>query len=923
MARGFLRVVVFSGLFFLLTTWAVAAEVAWYPLDEGQGQLAYAKQKGIPPLELHQAKWTRGIVGKALEFSGHDSFAKTTTGAGLHPSEQVTLSLWVKVNSLPKNFEGIGLAGAGNSYLLRISSGSVFSFHTFIDGWKPTMAQRALQVGKWYNVVGVYDGKRMYLYVNGELVASTERSGKLNQPPDGLMLARQVNELAGVIDEVRLYDTALKAKEIKRQFEQTLKAAGPEVEVGRLIEPFAKYFGETRDHPAPLPTLRGLPKSDFTFAVITDTHLGTAGEEGIFCHNWRVEELIRQLNALRPDFVMHCGDIITVHPFSRTYEAQCQYALDLFKQLKAPIHFTAGNHDVGNQRNMRVWDDKWLDRVGITLNQILFQLPYREVYEKYFGPDYYSFVYDNNRFIVFDDEICNSGYPLEQEQEEWLAHQLELGAKNAHTFIFSHNPLFWGAPDEPGPANYEPVQQPARQRLLDLLAKTHPTAMYTGHTHFAFGNYYAGVWLRTLNSTTFNRNYPGIEQQMPGSAQIYDPYKLGFLVVRVQGDQYFESWVPLYWRVPDLPAELQSLAGGRLVPCCTYETQGAPFAVVAAPPGVLKIANRWVTFDHFWRAAENLGAGWVRLPSPPSQDPDWSALERALTLGKLHGSKLALPLPQAIEGWPAFWTRLAPYAGQIQAVLVPNGAAADKSMPLASWQPAGTPADWAKACRSARKLTGSKTKVLLFRLPLLGEDALQQLQTAAAALEGKADGLVLWCNGHNAPESALIPALQAAAEVARAHKLELWLDAACWQTVPEPQRSAWFLRLLSVCTAEHVTLCWWPNKTEQAGLFDYHLDPTALYHDVANWWSLADAASGGPEIEQKGARFQVEWQDAEGRTFLAWWQAQPGVKIVEGAAGPTLPEGAVLIDPLHGQLLKVKAGYPAPVATWPLLARLD
>ncbi len=277
----------------------------------------------------------------------------------------------------------------GSSYLLRVSSGRVPSFHIFTTGWAPVMGYEAILPDQWYQATGVYDGTVQQLYVNGQFIAGAPRSGAINHDPL-LELGRQANTLTGALDEVRIWKQALSADQVAALYAADIAKADPGFKAGRLAEQYEELFGPTRHSPAPLPTFSHLPKAGFSFVALTDTHIGQDGEEGAFCHNWRVQEAISQINGLAPDAVFHCGDIITVHPFSANFEAQCARAVELLAELEPPTWLTAGNHDVGNQRNMRVWDNAWLNRVGIQQNDILFQQRYRDLYRKYFGPDFYS-----------------------------------------------------------------------------------------------------------------------------------------------------------------------------------------------------------------------------------------------------------------------------------------------------------------------------------------------------------------------------------------------------------------------------------------------------------------------------------------------------------------------------------------------------
>lgn len=918
---------------FAATLWAATAAgqqdlprpVAYWPMEEGSGNVARDVTDNGHDLELAQVEWTDGAIGRAIRFKGARSRAGTPLTDDLQPRQQVSVEAWVRVDAFPQHREGIGLVNAGNSYLLRMSGESP-SFHIFTDHWRPVLAFGALRLGKWYHLVGTYDGQYMCIYVNGQLARATRREGLINRAQGRLVLGRQVDPLTGCLDEVRIYRVALSAEQVAAAFAAARNKLNPHVQLGTLAEPAEDIFGPTRTRPAPQPTLKHLPRGEVCFVVISDTHIGTPGEEGRFCHNWRVEEAIRQINALSPDFVVHLGDIITAFPFHKQYEDQCRNAVKLLSKFKPPVHLVAGNHDIGNQRNMRVWSEQRLKRIGITLEDMLFNPRYRQTYQKYFGRDFYSFQRGRCYFIVFNDEICNSGLPIEEEQMRWLEAELQRAQAAKAIFVFSHNPLFWNRPDEPGPKNYEPVLQPARSRLLDLFARYRVTAIYTGHTHFAFANEYRGVHMRTLNSTTFNRNYAGVPQQMSGEAQIYDPYKLGYLVVRVRDGHVHESWVPLYWRVEEPPAELASLARGRTIGRPATEIADGVLAIRAVPPQSVSHGpdGRELINDHWWRLAEDLGATWVQAWPPAESEQDWRALRRALTLGHPRGAKVAVPVGGDDETARQTLQRLGEAARNVGALIVLNGAPQDPRGPLTSWNVRGDPREWAEACQGVRKAAPPGTQVVLARLPLLGQGAVERIQQTAAALKGKADGLCVWMSIQGAPEEAVAQALHQAARLADAAGLELWLDTASWQRVDEPLRSACFLRLLALCTAWRVRLFWWIGPDAAGGLLDHHWDPTALYYAAQSWTALTQRADQVTKSISAGGGVQVQWQDSSGARYVAWWRPDQDVRTVTRSAAPKIPAGAIVADPLHGRLLEIGQGDGGlPVCAWPLVARVE
>lgn len=896
-----------------------APAVHWAFEDTSDTQVADGSGHGHN-LQSSGVERVPGAIGKGLRFKGGASSVTGPMAARLQAPKAVTVEAWVRADSIPPGSEGLGLVNMGH-YLMRITRGTP-SFHIYTTHWRPVYAEGPMREGQWYHLVGTYNGAEMCIYVNGELSGARERTGDIGHSKYPMILGRQANPFTGVLDEVKIYLTCFSEADVRAAYDESTGRLNPDVRNGVLRQPHEEFFGATRDRPAPLPTMAHLPPADLTFAVVTDTHIGTAKEEHRYCHPWRVEEALRQVDALKPDFLVNCGDIITAFPYHEDFEAQCANAVQLMKQCRIPHFVVPGNHDVGNQRTMRAWGENWSKRSGKPLEVLLFNERYRDVYSKYFGKDFFAFDRRGCRFIILDDQICNSGGALEAEQLQWFGNQLKTAGTGSKVFVFSHNPLFWNRIDEPGPGNYEAVLPPARQQLLDLIAAHDVDAVYTGHTHFGFANSYEGVWLRTINSTTFNRTFPGIAPKLPGEARIYDPYQIGFLIVRVAGNARHESWVNTYWRVHEPPEPLARIAGARLLGRPAAEVNGSILAVQSPipQPFVMPNGGREGINDHRWRLAEEIGCQWLQVWPPPGPREDWEALERALTTGRPKAVKIALPLPMHPKAMDAVWSRLARRRNAIDAIMLCTGLPMNPSAPLASWRPTTALASWPEACSEARRRIGKECRLILARLPLLGDTALAVLDTVADAVQPHADAIAVWVDLREPPEGRLEEQLREAQATCAEHGLELWLDASGWNSSAPALRSACFLRLLALCQALGVRLTWWSTASDACALLDEHLDPTELFYAAQAWHSAVDAAVAGAAEATDGNVRSLRWRDSSGRPYVAWWQPDAEQDAVT-TAELELPEKAIVIDPLHARMLHLPEAPTVPVTCWPLVAR--
>jgi metallophosphoesterase superfamily enzyme len=93
----------------------------------------------------------------------------------------------------------------------------------------------------------------------------------------------------------------------------------------------------------------------FTFAVISDSHINP--EESKSSSPWesnklanaRTRYVIQELNRLRPDFVVHLGDLIHPVPTLPSYEVAAKRFHELIEGLEPKIYLVPGNHDVGDK----------------------------------------------------------------------------------------------------------------------------------------------------------------------------------------------------------------------------------------------------------------------------------------------------------------------------------------------------------------------------------------------------------------------------------------------------------------------------------------------------------------------------------------------------------------------------------------------
>jgi regulation of enolase protein 1 (concanavalin A-like superfamily) len=212
---------------------AGAKLVAYYPLDEGSGTTtADASGNNHPGTLQGTPTWVDGPpgYGKALSYNGQSPAAGWVNCGTWNPSAetgQLTVGFWAKWAGPigPDNWQGVvgkrndwDATGAGQMWEFEVSaSNDQISF--FRGGSYPNCGGKVLPVGEWVYVAAAFDGTTLIFYIDG---VETGR-GAFSFGPTldatitiGCDNGSGWNAFNGVLDEVRIYDGALSAAEIKK-----------------------------------------------------------------------------------------------------------------------------------------------------------------------------------------------------------------------------------------------------------------------------------------------------------------------------------------------------------------------------------------------------------------------------------------------------------------------------------------------------------------------------------------------------------------------------------------------------------------------------------------------------------------------------------------------------------------------------------
>ena len=214
----------------------VGSQVGYWKMDEGYGTTNAVHDSSI---QNNNGTWegtgtshwsNAGKFGKAGSFNGSDddiNFGDPTNGSLDVGSGSHTISFWVKRNNANSHAIVSKRSGGVGYEIYLTHSNTINYFHGDTTGFDNVLsvAHSALAANTWTYVAAVYNSidAKVYYYVNGVKFDSDTISytGSLDNAGN-LYLGREINpsanRLNGVIDEVKIYNSALTEDEIKLDY---------------------------------------------------------------------------------------------------------------------------------------------------------------------------------------------------------------------------------------------------------------------------------------------------------------------------------------------------------------------------------------------------------------------------------------------------------------------------------------------------------------------------------------------------------------------------------------------------------------------------------------------------------------------------------------------------------------------------------
>ncbi|MBX2800639.1 MAG: metallophosphoesterase [Myxococcales bacterium] len=245
-----------------------------------------------------------------------------------------------------------------------------------------------------------------------------------------------------------------------------------------------------------------------TIALVTDTHVRVPYDDGQRAfpsdagHNDRNRIVAEMIRGMKPDLIVHLGDVVHPIPTLSTHVEALRVADEIYGDLGCPIVVVPGNHDVGDKRT--------------TANAPAQVQQGRDAFRERWGAPFQSLDLPGAHLVIVDGTLLEAETEEGDAQRAWLAQDLADASKR--TFVFTHYPPFLCTADEP--EHYDNLGPSTRAWLLQLCTTHGVEALFSGHVHRFFYNRHGDMDLYSLPSAAFTRpEYAALRRVPPADAE--------------------------------------------------------------------------------------------------------------------------------------------------------------------------------------------------------------------------------------------------------------------------------------------------------------------------------------------------------------------------------------------------------------------
>ncbi len=513
----------------LLLTAACGAQISRWQFTKSQFQegLIADQTRRCPGRLQGRAHFLSDPLGEYLELDGVSDvvhLGRYPDGPAL-PVEQITVEAVVRFRRLGDYMGVIGAFQDNGSYERGwvLGARSARPFFALAAQTTQTLtylqSPREIEQGKWYHLVGTYDGATQRLFVNGTLAAeSTAQQGSILYPDHAWYTIgayrddNEFNPLVGSLRTVAVYDRVLEPDRVASQFAEVkpLTELPAETEAPSIITsgPYLQYATKTG--------ITILWETAQPATSVVEFGLQTPLTESLSCqdrtemHEVRLDHLKPQTNyfyrivSVGPDGNESLSDL---YSFQTAVEDQTAFAFAAVSdtQTNPPVwgriaqlvfnerpNFVIHAGDiVGTGSRREQWTDHFLQPGHPLMSRVpVFAIlgnhdqDHANYYRYIANPDpehRYSFTYGNAQFFMID---TNRTVAPGTEQHEWLERELAR-SQATWKFVVHHHPPYssdendygdtWKGPSARGDQRLRP--------LIDLYERYDVDICFFGHIH--------------------------------------------------------------------------------------------------------------------------------------------------------------------------------------------------------------------------------------------------------------------------------------------------------------------------------------------------------------------------------------------------------------------------------------------------------
>jgi len=203
--------------------------VLFLSFDGGQAadHSSYNHTVGVTGAEIGTGKYGNGIVlgeGNFLEVPDHDSLDLTTA---------MSISMWVKVaaggEATQSSLEKQPAWQAGEYNLAAVYGGGVLLQAADLpaDCGDSAVTPEGIEDDNWHHIAGTWDGKVIKVYIDGVEKKSLDCAGEIKVGDGNLYIGSRGGKqrwLNGSLDEIKVFNRALSADEVKADMAKTATA---------------------------------------------------------------------------------------------------------------------------------------------------------------------------------------------------------------------------------------------------------------------------------------------------------------------------------------------------------------------------------------------------------------------------------------------------------------------------------------------------------------------------------------------------------------------------------------------------------------------------------------------------------------------------------------------------------------------------